>query len=180
MEGLTRTFAPLPVLPMTMPLLSLPGPRTTLVGLSLAIIGHAGAAELPYETLASFLDSHCYECHDEDVQKGDLDLTTLGDDLSRPGDFLAWSHVFERVEKGEMPPEKKPRPSTDALSGFLDPLLDSLVAVETELRQSEGRSPLRRLNRTEYENTLKELLDLPYLDVASSLPPEGSAHHFDK
>lgn len=137
-------------------------------------------ASLPHARVTAFLDQHCYECHDEDVQKGDLDLTVLGNDLSAPSNFLGWSQVFERVEKGEMPPEKKPRPESSDLDPFLESLESGLIAVETHYRRTSGRSPVRRLGRLEYQNTLREILDLPHLEVVDSLPPEGSAYGYDK
>lgn len=147
------------------------------LALFLAGFSAADAQQLPN---GAFLETHCFECHDEDVQKGDLDLTNLEFDLDDPRNFLTWSRVFERVENGEMPPAKKPRPSEAELAKFLVDLESDLVAFEERIQSEQGRAAIRRLSRNEYENTLRDLLALPHLDIAESLPPEGSADHFDK
>jgi hypothetical protein len=65
-----------------------------------------------------FLEAHCFECHDSDVQKGGLDLTALKEDLTKPLNFLDWARVHDRVKSGEMPPPKKPRPQGGALDSW--------------------------------------------------------------
>jgi len=58
-------------------------------------------------------------------------------------------------------------------------LHDSLVRAE-QSRTTDGRTGLRRLTRTEYENTMRDLFDMPGIALAGELPPDGSAHGFDK
>ncbi|MFT6182040.1 MAG: hypothetical protein ACJAQT_005179 [Akkermansiaceae bacterium] len=67
-----------------------------------------------------------------------------------------------------------------ALPKPLEGLSQNLAAVGLQQQQTNGRAMLRRLNRSEYENTLSDLLAFPHLKIAKSLPAEGSAHGFDK
>ncbi|MEM7146426.1 MAG: DUF1592 domain-containing protein [Verrucomicrobiota bacterium] len=127
-----------------------------------------------------FLAMHCFDCHDSDVRKGDLDLTALEYDFSDPAGHSAWGIVLERVENGEMPPAKKPRPEVGELKAVTEVLLGELAEVERERNVSEGRATVRRLNRREYEETLREVLALPHLSVAEALPPEGNSFGYDK
>lgn len=153
-----------------------------LAALSLAVSTSANAEEsvpLP-KLVAAFLDQHCLDCHDDSSTKGDLDLTALDFDLTKPQNFHAWKTVFGRVDDGDMPPAKKARPDEASLKAFLDSLSENFAATELELRKENGRARLRRLNRHEYENTLRDLLALPMLEIAKALPAEGSAHGFDK
>ena len=60
--------------------------------------------------LEPFLESHCYDCHDDIDAEGDLNLLDLKFDPSSPQDLKIWEEVFHRVELGEMPPKKKDRP----------------------------------------------------------------------
>ena len=151
-----------------------------ILGLALLPLGvRATGVEIP-ANVEPFLENHCYECHDDLDQEGDLNLLDHGRDLGDPRAYLTWAQVFERVESGEMPPRKKARPNEEERRAFLESLEKSLVEVELEKRRAEGRSGLRRLNRGEYEASLRDLLALPHLDIADSLPPEGSAHGFDK
>src|SRR5688500_17277079 len=57
-----------------------------------------------------FLEKHCFECHDAEVKKGGLDLTALKFDLANSTTFSTWVLIHDRVNNGEMPPKKKPRP----------------------------------------------------------------------
>jgi len=128
----------------------------------------------------AFLEKHCIECHDADVQKGDLDLTALKFDLKQPLNFLEWARVHDRVKAGEMPPPKEARPEAGELEGFLGGLRSQLVEAEAQRQAMEGRTELRRLNRVEYENSLRDLLKLPALAVKDILPADGEAFGFAK
>ena len=150
--------------------------------LSLPAVAQTPAAPGGFDRtkLEGFLENHCYECHDDLSAEADLDLFEVGDDLSNPADFLQWSHIFERVEKGEMPPEDKDRPSEDELKAFLTHLEGGLVEVEQGYRNQFGRAELRRLSREEYANSLKDILALPHIDFAEMLPPDGLEGHHRK
>ena len=151
-----------------------------LVALSLAISTHALAQNSLPQPVLAFLNQHCLECHDDLSTKGDLDLTAVDFDLNDPKTFSTWATVFDRVKAGEMPPEKEERPDAESMKAFLDHLAGNFTTIELELRKENGRAELRRMNRSEYENTLRDLLALPFLDIAKGLPAEGSAHGFDK
>ena len=79
-----------------------------------------------------------------------------------------------------MPPKKKDAPPAEESSPFLDLLSNSLVAADQARAATEGRSTWRRLNRLEYENSLRELLSAPWLDIRDILPEDGEAHRFSK
>ena len=64
------------------------------------------------KAITTFLDQHCVECHDADVKKGGLDLTTLSFDLKDPQLFEKWVKVHDSASSGEMPPNKKARPDS--------------------------------------------------------------------
>ncbi|MBL9187191.1 MAG: DUF1592 domain-containing protein [Opitutaceae bacterium] len=139
----------------------------------------ARAAELP-ATSARFIEQHCAGCHDAVERKGDLDLTALALNPGDPKNFARWLKVHDRVESGEMPPKKKPRPAADEVRTFLAPLAQSLVSAEQARAGDEGRATRRRLNRYEYENALRDLLHAPWLQVKDALPEDGEAHRFNK
>ncbi len=162
--------------------------RQTSLAAGLFLALNAGAIDQPSNppeaggfqraNLEAFLENHCYECHDDLTAEGDLDLYSVGGDLSDPDVFLRWSQIFERVEKGEMPPKKKARPEQEEMVAFLSHLEVGLTGVELGLRNQYGRAELRRLSREEYANSLKDILDLPHVDFAEKLPPDGiDGHH---
>src|SRR3954470_8085163 len=132
------------------------------------------------DELHGFLQKHCFECHDPDTKKGSLDLTTLSFDLVDQANFNRWVKVHDRVALGEMPPKKKPRPPARELKAFTNSLSASLFAADRQRIAKEGRATQRRLNRYEYEDTLSDLLQLPYLEVKSFLPEDSESHGFNK
>lgn len=144
--------------------------------LTLAPAPFADAAES--EGVRRFIQNRCIRCHGPDIHKGDLRLDTLTADLADPATFAVWVKVHDRLAAGEMPPKKKP-PAAETKAA-LQALADVLTAADLKRQKAEGRTTLRRLTRTEYENTLRDLLCLPGLPVKDLLPPDGRADGFDK
>ena len=128
----------------------------------------------------SFLENHCLDCHDDDTQTGDLNLESLGFELGQAESFEKWLLVHDKVEAGEMPPKKKRRPKSDEVAAFLDPLAAALGQADRDRVVRAGRASVRRLNRFEFENSLRERLHAPWLLVADMLPEDGTAHLFNK
>jgi hypothetical protein len=145
----------------------------------LALALSAAASERP-ASVHDFLDQRCFECHDAEMKKGDLDLTVLKFDLEDAKTFATWVKVHDRVRNGEMPPKKKARPEAAEVESVTKELASSLIAVEKARAAREGRATQRRLNRYEYENALRDLLHAPWLQVRDSLPEDGEAHRFNK
>ncbi len=90
------------------------------VSLSLSVM--AGAAESSPSSASElerlvrpFLERHCVDCHGEEKPKGDLTLRGIQVDFSDEAQVDTWQAVLEKLELGEMPPKKRPRPDVDAL-----------------------------------------------------------------
>lgn len=127
-----------------------------------------------------FLENHCLDCHDPLEQKGDFNLEDLTFDLSDPQIFEQWVLVHDRADHGEMPPKKQRRPESDDLERFLQAIAEPMVKADQKRVAASGRAKVRRLNRYEYENTLKHLLKAPWLQLADRLPEDGTAHLYNK
>ena len=130
------------------------------------------------KSVRPFFDDHCYDCHGDGEKKGDFALDTLALDFSAPAKMRAWVNVFDQIDSGEMPPKKKPRPEAAAKAAALTWLRAALTAADTQRQQTEGRVVARRLNRTEYENTVRDLLAIE-TQLKEILPEDSSAHGFD-
>ncbi len=128
--------------------------------------------------MSAFLDQHCTECHDGDVKKAGLDLTELSWKPDDRKTFEEWVKVFDRVTKNEMPPAKKPRPESGAKGSFLSVLEQALYDEQKAQQTTTGRTVLRRLNRNEYENTVRDLLGINTA-LAGILPEDTPMHGFD-
>jgi hypothetical protein len=127
-----------------------------------------------------YIARHCVDCHGADDPKGGLDLTRLKRDTADVRAFAAWVKVHDRVQDGEMPPKKKDRPPQAEQDAFLRALAGVLSGADRTREDAEGRSTWRRLNRFEYENSVRELLGAPWLQVKEILPEDGEAHRFNK
>ncbi|MSU77555.1 MAG: DUF1587 domain-containing protein [Gemmataceae bacterium] len=139
----------------------------------LAITSSIARAQTP------FFEKYCHACHDTSSKRGGLDLTALKLDASNAEQFAHLLKIHDRIESGEMPPKNKPRPSADEKSMALKTLHDVLVKNERDKAANDGRTRLRRLTRVEYENTMRDLFDMPGLLLQGELPADGSAHGFD-
>ncbi len=146
--------------------------------LLLVQLSHARPAGLP-PAMDELLDMHCYDCHDDATTKGDLDLMALDPAADDAASLALWTRVLDRVESGEMPPAKKKRPPGDLVGTAMKELSASILTREAERVSREGRVVARRLNRVEYEHTLRDLLHLPGLEVAEMLPADPEASGFD-
>src|ERR1044071_6908275 len=144
-----------------------------------AVVGPVTAGELPREG-RQFLEQHCVECHDADTKKGGLDLALLKFYPANATNFSTWVLVHDRVRNGERPPKKKPRPDPEQADAFTKSLASALTEAERARLEKEGRATQRRLNRYEYENALRDLLQAPWLQVRNSLPEDGEANRFNK
>ena len=127
----------------------------------------AAKAEDSLGALMPFLQKHCLACHGPDKQKNDRRFDTLGTDLSNRQVLEAWQDMLDQVNLGEMPPKKKPQPSPEERKKFVEDLAGSLEAAYARLRSTGAMTVIRRLNRIELRNTLRDLL---YLDGAAFRP----------
>ena len=118
------------------------------------------------------LKKHCFKCHGEKKQKGDLRLDTLSGDLSKDRVAAeAWHDVQNALNLSEMPPKKEDSllpAELRTVTSWITQEIDALVASQ---KGTGGRIVLRRLNKTDYQNTMRDLLGIE-MDYAKNLPPE--------
>ncbi len=155
----------------------------SFVGTSL--LNTANAAQQPSSPQATssphraLLDAYCVACHNEALNTAELALD--GIDVEKIGDNVAvWETVAMKLRAGAMPPAGMARPDpaeNDALVAYLEAELDRAAAEIP----NPGRSVIRRLNRTEYSNAVRDLLaiDTDAVDIRELLPPDESAQGFD-
>lgn len=124
----------------------------------------------------AFLTEHCIDCHDNDTRKGDFSLETLGTSITT-ANSADWLKVLQQVERQTMPPADKAQPAPELRHGMVTDLEKRLVAhAKTQPRHE---AVLRRLNRTEYRNTIRDLLKLELgSDPTAEFPGEVHTHGF--
>ena len=128
----------------------------------------------------AFLENHCLDCHDEDTAKGALILETLTEDLHNLEHREEWIRIHDILQSGQMPPKDKSTLSAEGRRKFLQTLSRSILMAEPEEEAMRGSANVRRMNRVEYENTLRDLLHLPLLRVKELLPEDGMQHGYAK
>ena len=122
------------------------------------------------------LDRYCVDCHNDAERAGDLAFDRL-DPSRMHADAAVWETVIRKLSGGLMPPPGEPRPDAarlDAFVGFLEESLDAAARTAP----NPGAPGLRRLNRTEYANALRDLIELP-VDAEALLPGDDSVAGFD-
>src|SRR3954468_6016865 len=97
--------------------------------------------------VSDFLEKNCRKCHDTEVQKGGLNLTALLLEVAEPETVARWVQVFDRVQAGEIPPKRQPRPDSETERAFLASLGDELQRADLQRIAAEGRVKARRLTR---------------------------------
>lgn len=144
------------------------------------IFGTADRSVRAAERIFDFVESTCLDCHSGENAEAGLKLTSRSLDLTSVSTFQIWSMVHNRVAKGEMPPINAEQPDPEARAGFLAALGDALANYDWKRKEQFGRSELRRLSRVEFANSLKDILDLPHLELVEMLPPDAIAHGYSK
>jgi Protein of unknown function (DUF1592)/Protein of unknown function (DUF1588)/Protein of unknown function (DUF1587)/Protein of unknown function (DUF1585)/Protein of unknown function (DUF1595)/Planctomycete cytochrome C len=131
------------------------------------------------DRIRPLLVKYCVDCHGEETHEKDLRLDQLAPDFDDAAAAATrWRRVLERVQLGQMPPKSAPRPTADE-AGFLTGWIrNELRGVELARRAKEGRVGLRRLNRSEYQNTVRDLLGIE-VDLKNLLPDDAATSGFD-
>lgn len=124
------------------------------------------------------LQKYCFACHSDIKAKGELRLDALDDDFSTGKTATAWRAVEKQLRAGAMPPRSRPQPSAEELRLLMTWIETRLTAVDKARQAAEGRALLRRLNRTEYGNTVRDLLAVQ-VDLRSFLPQDEEIEGFD-
>ncbi|MCM8531001.1 MAG: DUF1592 domain-containing protein [Lentisphaeraceae bacterium] len=127
--------------------------------LSSLLLGSSLSAAQPFE---AFLTKYCVDCHGPDKEKGDLRIDQLSREFNSGVDSQHWAEVIEQINTGDMPPKKKKKPSKDEISEFVAALDTRLKAGKAARMAKRPAVAHYRLSRTEYQNTVYDLLGVRY------------------
>lgn len=133
-----------------------------------------GSGDVAFEKdVLPILQSHCFRCHGPDEQEAGFRLDNLS--IAFTEDRAAteyWHEALNAIQAGEMPPQDEPQLSSEQIEVVTTWISQSLKQALDAQRKTDGRVVLRRLNRSEYQNTMQELLGLD-MDYARDLPPDA-------
>ncbi len=132
---------------------------------------HAAAAEP-----RALLDQYCVTCHNQRLKTAGL-MLDQADVSNIPASPETWEKVIKKLRAGAMPPPRNKRPDKAEYAALISALEGPLDRA-AEAKPNPGRFILHRLNRTEYANSIRDLLSLD-VDVSSLLPPDDESYGFD-
>jgi hypothetical protein len=150
-------------------------PPTRAVRLTLA--SPARAAEPNAFAPSAFLQKHCVACHGEKTKKAGLSLHDK-DEASLRKDRKVWVNVLRQVGVGDMPPTGRPRPTPEEVEAFTKAVELAFDKIDRDSPPDPGRVTVRRLNRAEYDNTIRDLVGVDF-QPAEDFPSDDIGHGFD-
>jgi hypothetical protein len=147
-----------------------------------ALLAHTGHAETGHaaefeKEILPILENHCYDCHGDGEDKGEVTFDTFGSTEALMGQTNLWVHALKNVRSGLMPPAKKKRPSAEEISKLEDWIKRGPLKLDP-LHPNPGRVTLRRLNRAEYRNTIRDLMDVDFRSD-EEFPADDTGYGFD-
>jgi hypothetical protein len=148
----------------------------------LCLVECGRAAELPAFTSA-FIDSHCIDCHDADTARAGFRIDLLTGDFTAGNNAGQWKEVMDTINSGAMPPKKKPRPDAKEAFAVASWVAQKLEETTKAAQGAGGRVPMRRMNRVEYANTMRDLFSLEEgfaRRIEKELPADGKVGGFDR
>ena len=125
-----------------------------------------------------FLTTHCTSCHGKSKPKAGLNLAALEDESKALANRRVWTKVKENVEGSLMPPEGRPQPSREEMDAVSKWIGAALLQVDCGRNIDPGRVTIRRLNRAEYNNTIRDLLGVDF-HPADDFPSDDVGYGFD-
>lgn len=141
-----------------------------LIALAAAMFGTPFThADSPLDKLRPFLKQHCQECHGPTKQANELRFDTLASDLTKKEALEVWQGILDQLNAGTMPPKGKSKPDAKESAATIRVLTADLKAAYAKLESTGGKTVVRRLNRYELRNTLRDLL---YLAGAADFRPD--------
>jgi mono/diheme cytochrome c family protein len=123
------------------------------------------------------LKQYCHDCHNDQKRKGGLSLDGFTDIAAVRTNRVTWADVMRKVKQQEMPPEGKAQPTPverDRLVGWIEAVLFPVDPAHPD----PGRVTIRRLNRSEYNNTIRDLVGVT-LRPADDFPGDDTGYGFD-
>lgn len=130
------------------------------------------------QAVRPFLTQYCLGCHNDKQRKGELSLERYQDSSMALKERVLWEKVLENVQDGIMPPDDKPQPKTEEVASLRAWIEAHLSLPDANGHRNPGRVTIRRLNRTEYNNTIRDLFGINFRP-ADDFPSDDVGYGFD-
>ena len=160
--------------------------RFALLFVGVAVATSAGwtvsAADAPAPVFdkvgRAFIEKHCLACHSGKAPKAELSLEPFRDSASVVKQRKVWDNALKMIATGEMLPNARPRPTVAEAEAFTDLVKAVFDHADTHAKPDPGRVTMRRLNRVEYRNTIRDLVGVNF-DPTEDFPSDDIGHGFD-
>jgi len=148
----------------------------------LALLLRAGAGESPgaaefRRDIRPLLETYCFDCHADGANKGQVAFDTFESDQAAVQSRQLWRRVLRNLRAGIMPPAKKARPTREQQERIADWIKTAVFQIRPD-HPDPGRVRVRRLNRAEYRNTIRDLMGVDF-DAQAEFPPDDTGYGFD-
>ncbi len=153
-------------------------PKPVVTGLGSAVAAAEPADDSFAKTIRPFFVKYCNDCHGAENPKGDVALHDLAADTKLSADRDKWELVLDMIESHTMPPSKKPQPPAEQRKAVVRWLQAGIYHVDCTIDHNPGRVTIRRLNRTEYNNTVRDLVGVNFRP-ADDFPSDDVGEGFD-
>lgn len=130
-----------------------------------------------HKEIRPLLETYCFDCHADGANKGNVSFDQFSTGEAVLADRELWLQVLRNLRAGLMPPQKKTQPSAEERQRIERWIKQSVFAADSQ-NPDPGRVTIRRLNRTEYRNTVRDLLGARF-DSITVFPPDDTGHGFD-
>src|SRR5438876_8339437 len=130
------------------------------------------------QSVLPFLSTNCYLCHNAQLKSGGLNLEAYKTAASIAQNRETWEKVIHKLQAGEMPPKGRPRPNEAELKAVIGWIESEFARADQMMKPDPGRVTARRLNRAEYNNTVRDLLGVNFRP-ADDFPQDDSGYGFD-
>lgn len=151
--------------------------HSTAVSYRLPTVDPARAEAGLHKNVLPVLNKYCWDCHGDGASKGDVTLDRFTNATAVLSDRKLWERVLHNVASGDMPPPKKSQPAPAERQHVVRWLETTLFPVDPD-RPDPGRVTLRRLNRAEYNNTIRDLVGVSF-QPAADFPEDDVGYGFD-
>lgn len=130
------------------------------------------------ESIVPFLQNHCVGCHSGDDAEGGIDLDRYRETANVQTDYQLWEKIIRLVNEHQMPPADEPQPTSQEIIDVSAAIERELAGFDCTAHRHPGRVTIRRLNKAEYNNTIRDLTGLD-LRLADDFPSDDVGNGFD-
>lgn len=158
--------------------------RFRILASFILIFASAGAhAADPPQPVRAFIEANCIACHDASTARAGFRIDLLTADFAAGNNAGMWKEVMDKINSGEMPPKAKARPDAKEAFAVASWVAQKLDETTKAAQGAGGRVPMRRMNRVEYANTVRDLFSLEEgfaRRIEKELPSDGKVGGFDR